>query len=533
MASHGGSRRESAVIVALVLAFLIGRPPLAAQQADTSRERSPYEQLQLFSSALNHIRVNYMDSVTYGELVRAAINGMLHALDPHSFLLARRDWERRNALERGELSGVGAAVEQEDSAVTVLNVIPGSPAAKAGIQPGDRIAAIDDTVATQLKATDVALRLAGPEGSKVRVRLERGMRLEPDTLSVVLTRRVVNRPIVAASLLPNHVTGYVRLSWFGPKATDELQDAVRGLQRRGAQQLILDLRDNPGGLMEAAVDIASAFFPKGTVIFRTKGRKAEATKDFVTTRDGPFRGLPLIVLLNERSASAAEALAGSLQDHDRALIVGRRSFGKALVQGPFILMPAGDVVMLTIARVITPSGRVIQRRYRHLAVEQYESFAGKSGAAEDTLAVFKTDHGREVRGGGGIAPDIFVPAPRDLPVWWSVAADSGFDFAVADSVAATLPPTPAARDQWLNEPARWSEPLLEPFLARVRTRLHVSALTDSALDARIASSLASRVTMVRWPADGVNELRIRYDPDIRAALTFFAQLASLLSAPQR
>lgn len=533
MANLGSSRSDRSLIVALVLAITMGVRPAEAQQPDTSRERSPYEQLQLFSSVLNHIRVNYMDSVTYGELMRAAIDGMLHALDPHSYFMARRDWERRSALERGDLPGVGAALEQEDSAITVLNVIPGGPAAEAGIQPGDRVAAINDTVVAQLKAADVALRLAGPEGSTVRLRLERGMRLEPDTFSVVLTRRVIRLPVVAVSVMPSHVTGYVRLAWFGPKSGEELQDAVRGLQRRGVQQLILDLRDNPGGLMEAAVDIASQFFPKGTVIFRTRGRKADATKDFLTTRDGAFRGLPLIVLLNERSASAAEALAGSLQDHDRALIVGRRSFGKALVQGPFLLMPAGDVVLLTIARVVTPSGRLIQRRYRSLGYEQYWSFAGKSGAAEDTLEVFKTDHGREMRGGGGIAPDVFLPGPENFPVWWSVAADSGFDFAVADSVAATLPPTPAAREQWLSEPVRWSGQLLSSFLQRVRTRLRVSAQADSALVARISLSLASRVAAVRWPPDGANELRIRNDPDILAAVTYFGRLPNLLSTPPR
>jgi len=531
VASYAARCRTSALIGALLLASVMSLRPLSAQQADTARERSPYEQLQLFSSVLNHIRVNYMDSVTYRELVRAAIEGMLHALDPHSSFLSRRDWERRSALERGDLPGVGVAVEQEDSVITVLDVVPGSPAAKAGIQPGDRVAAIDDTVVAQLKIADVALRLAGSEGSTVRVRLERGMRLEPETLSVVLTRRALKLPIVWVSLLPDHVTGYARLAWFGPKAGDELQDAIRGLRERGAQQLMLDLRDNPGGLMDAAVDIASGFFPKGTVIFRTKGRKADTTKDFVTERNGAFSRLPLIVLLNERSASAAEALAGSLQDHDRALIVGRRSFGKALVQGPFLLQPAGDVVMLTIARVVTPSGRVIQRRYRSLGYEQYESFAGKSGAAEDTVQVFKTDHGREVRGGGGIAPDVSLPPPRDLPVWWSVAAASGFDFAVADSVAATLPATPAARDQWLSEPARWSG-LLEAFLRRVRTRLDVSAQTDSALSARISLALASRVVAVRWPSNGVNELWIRNDPDIRAALPYFGRLPTLLSAPQ-
>ena len=477
---------------------------------------------------LNHIRVNYMDSVRYHELMRAAIDGMLHSLDPHSYYLSRRDWEKQADLERGELPGVGAVLEQEDSAITVLTVIPGSPAAKSGIQPGDRVTAVNDTVVSQMKVADVTLQLAGPEGSTVQLRLERGSRLEPDTFTVVLTRKVFKLPVVFATVLPDHVTGFIRLAWFGPKAGDEVRDALRGLQRRGARQLILDLRDNPGGLMTAAVDMASQFFPKSTLIFRTRGRKSDATKEFYTSRDGPFRTWPLIVLVNERSASAAEALAGSLQDHDRALIVGRRTFGKALVQAPFLLAPSGDVVILTIARVITPSGRVIQRRYRSLSYRQYLSFAGRSGAPEDTADVFKTDHGREVRGGGGIAPDVSLPGRVSLPVWWSIAADSGFDFVIADSVAATLPPTPAARDQWLTDPDRWSKDLLPPFLQRVRTRLRVAAQPDSAVAARISWYLATRAAAVRWPPDGADELRVRTDPDIRAALPYFSRLTSLL-----
>ena len=515
----------------LTLAVVSMTVPTAAlaQRADSSRESSPYEQLQVFSGVLNHIRANYMDSVTYGELTRAAIDGMLHALDPHSYYLRRQDWEKQSALERGELPGVGASLEEEDSAITVLSVAPESPASKAGIQPGDRVTAINDTVVKELKVADVALRLTGPVGSTVRLRLERGARLEPDTLSVVLTRKTFRPPILVRAVLPDHVTGYIRLAWFGPKAGDEMQGALQAL-RPDIVRLILDLRDNPGGLMEAAVDVVSPFFPKSTVIFRTKGRK-DATRDFLTTRDGAFRDLPLIVLVNERTASAAEAVAGSLQDHDRAVIVGRRSFGKALVQAPFLLAPSGDVVMLTIARVVTPSGRVIQRRYRSMGYEQYLSFAGRSGAAEDTMSLFKTDRARDVRGGGGIEPDVFLPTHTDLPIWWSVAADSGFDLAVADSVAATLPATAAMRERWLSDSASWSGQLLSAFLERVRTRLNVSAKPDSTTAARIALYLASRVAAVRWPPDGGTNLRVRNDPDLRAALPYFARLQSLLSPP--
>jgi len=302
----------------------------------------------------------------------------------------------------------------------------------------------------------------------------------------------------------------------------------------GAERIILDLRNNPGGLIDAAVDVASEFFPNGTPVFRTQGRKQDATHEFVTKHEGDFVSFPMIVLINGHSASAAEALAGSLQDHDRALILGRRSFGKALVQANFVLVPSGDVVELTIARVFTPSGRLIQRRYRGLSYEEYLSFAGKSGAAEDTLAIFKTDHGRAVRAGGGIEPDVPLPAPTDLPLWWSVATDSGFVGAVADSVAQTLSATPAVRARWLTDPQLWRDRVWAPFLERVRTRLHVRApQVDSALAGRFALLLAERAATVRWSPSAGDELRIRNDPDIEAAVTYFPRLSDLLFGASR
>lgn len=527
--THRGARRFLPAGLALVTtAAALG--PAAAQRADTTREPTPYEQLQLFSNVLNQIRANYIDSVTYEALVRAAIDGMLHALDPHSQFMPRAEWERLDAFEHGDLPGVGLELEQEDSLVTVLGVTPGGPAAKAGIQPGDRITTVNDTVVAGLRATEVALRLTGPKGSSVALLVERGSRLDPQRMSVVLKRRSVKPPPTTISGMADSITGYVWLAWFGPKAPVEVPSAVRGLRRRGARQLILDLRDNPGGIAQAALDIAALFLPKGTLVFRTKGRKADANKDYVSPRDGDLLKMPLIVLINEHSASASEALTGSLQDHDRALIVGRRSFGKALVQTGFLLMPAGDMVMLTIAHVLTPSGRFIQRRYQGVGYRQYVSLAGKAGAVEDTVAVYHTDRGREVRGGGGIVPDVSIPAPTELPIWWSVAVDSGFDVAVADSIATTLSTTQASRAQWTNTPSRWATDLLAPFLARVRARLHVSAQPDSALAARVALRLAVRAATVRWPPDGGDEVGIRNDPEIRTAVSLFPRLPNLLGA---
>ncbi|MGH7538607.1 MAG: S41 family peptidase [Gemmatimonadales bacterium] len=515
------SSRHAVGWAALLLATLGGRLP--------AQQRAAYEELQAFSGVLNHVRMNYVDSVSYAQLVHAAIDGLLRALDPHSAFYSRLDYDKLNAIERGELAVTGLALEEVDSAVTVLGVAPRSPAAKAGIQPGDRLVMVNDTAVAGIPVRALELRLAGSKGSKVRLRLERGPRLEPDTLAVTVKRDFLQARSVSVARMVDSLTGLVRLEEFGAEAGKEVHDALNRLKGERMRRAVLDLRGNPGGSVISAVEVAAEFFPKGTVVFRTRGRKRDVDTTYVTKRDGAFRDLPLIVLIDEHSASAAEALAGSLQDHDRALLVGRRSFGKALMQTAFVVPPSGEILMLTIGHVLSPSGRFIQRRYRGLAAEQYRSLAGKGGAEEDTLQEYQTDAGRVVRGGGGIAPDVELARPAPLPVWWSVAADSGFDDAVADSVALTLPADLGARRVWLLARDVWRSTLLPPFLARVRTRLKVAAQTDSALDARLAFTLAARVAEVRWGPDARDEFVFRPP----AALDYFPRLDSLLAPPRR
>jgi len=504
--------------------------PCFAAVLPAQTPRAAYEELQTFSGVLNHIRLNYPDSVGYSELVAAAIRGVLRALDPHSYYVSRLEWEKRSALDRGELATIGVALEEVDGAATVLTVVPRSPADKKGIVAGDRVLALNDTSVAGLDMRTLELRLAGEKGSKVRLRLERGPRLEPDTFSVTVKRNPFDVHSVSIVRMVDSITGYLRLEAFMGHATDEVHDGLKKLRGMHARRIILDLRANPGGIVVAAVEIASEFLPEKTVVFRTRGRKRDTDTTFVTKRNGDFREIPLIVLIDERSASASEALASSLQDHDRALLVGRRSFGKALMQSLFFL-PSGDNIWLTVGRVITPSGRIIQRRYRGIGYEQYLSFAGKSGAEEDTLAVFKTDAGRPVRGGGGIVPDVVVPITAFLPVWWSAAADSGFDDAIADSVAQTLPVTAVARTAWLSADGDWRAKLVSPFLARVRSRLGVAATTDSALDHRLARILAARVAEVRWGPEAREEFLVHNDPTIRGALEQFPRLPQLLAPP--
>jgi carboxyl-terminal processing protease len=516
------------VAVALMLVDL-GLPPAGRLW---SQARSNYEELQTFSAVLNHIRINYVDTVQYAQLVRAAIDGVLRSLDPHSRFVPREDVELLDALARGELGSVGLVLEDVDDVPTVLTVTRGGPAAKKGVMAGDRLVAIDDTTIAGLEAKAVELKLAGRSGSKVTLSLERGPRFEPEAYRVTLKRDRVEERAVPSVRMLDETTGYVWLAEFTGQAPDDLEKALGRLRRDGAKQAVLDLRGNPGGQVSASVDIASMFLARNTLVFRTRGRKKDVDEDFVTTRNGQFRDLPLIVLIDRRSASASEALAGSLQDHDRALLVGRRSFGKALIQAQFAL-PAGDIVWLTIGRVLTPSGRFIQRQYSGLRAEQYYSFAGRSGAEADTAVVFHTDAGREVRGGGGIAPDVEVPAPDPLPVWQALAADSGFDDAVADSVAATLPRTEAARVEWLAGRDRWRSLLVEPYLERVRSRLGVAAVADTAMVRRLALTMAARAAEVRWGPEVRDELMLQEDPVLARARALFPRLPALLASPAK
>ena len=507
----------------LVLAS-VGAAPLAAQ----TPALSAYEQLQTFSGVLNHVRVNYVDSVEFGGLVRSAIRGMLRSLDPHSYYVSRQDFELRAAYDRGLLAGVGLSLEDADGASTVLAVEPDGPAARGGVLAGDRIRALGDSVVAGVGSRDLEVRLLGDKGTKVRVTFDRGARLEPDTFSVTLKRQIIEHHVVSPPRMVDATTGYVRLAQFTPLAPTELADAIGKLTGSGAKQLILDLRNNPGGEVSAMVAIASLFLDARTPVFRTQGRKRTGLDVVNTTSAGPYARLPLVLLVNEGSASASEMLAGSLQDHDRALVIGRMTFGKALMQSALAL-PNGDVVWLTIARVVTPSGRVIQRRYSGLAYEQYEALAGKGGAAVDTAAVFHTDHGRTVRGGGGIRPDVERPV-ADFPAWFSVAADSGWLTAIADSVAATLAADKASLAVWSAAPERWDAQLLTPLVARARSRLAIQGEPAPDVRRRVSRYLASRAIATRWGSPAAEEFLLHSDEDVRLAIAQFPKLASLLVA---
>ena len=517
MPSSASIRSTSALVAALLTAAV----PAEAQQ------RTSYEELQTFSQVLTYIFHNYPDSVSYSVLVKAAIDGVLRDLDPHSLFFSRLDYERLDSLQRGDLAQTGAALDEVDGEPTVLGVYPKSPAEGAGIRPGDRVVAINDTVVAGLEIETIRLRMAGASGSKIRVRFARGPRLEPDTFTVSLKRKVLEVRYVFESRMADSITGFLRLNEFGEKSATEVHDAIKDLKKQGARRIILDLRNNPGGIVGQAVDLVSEFVPKGTIVFSTRGRRADVDTTFRTTRDGEFRDLPLILLVNERSASAAEATAASLQDHDRALIVGRRSFGKALMQDDFFLS-SGEVLHMTIGHVISPSGRYIQRRYSGLALEQYYSLAGSTGAAADTDQIYHTDAGRPVRGGGGVQPDLVDSAGAEPGAWWAVAEDSGWVAAVADSVAATLPGTNAGMIAFEATLPNWGRTLMPGLLGRIRRQLQVQAVVDTLTQWRLGYEVGRRVVETRWGLDAMYDLDLHHDADVRMALGAFPRLADLL-----
>ncbi len=473
----------------LVAALLLSVP------GSPTRAQTAYEQLQQLTEALNLVRANYVDSVGYGQLTHAAINGILRSLDPHSYFMPAADFELLLAIESGNLTTAGLSLTEADGEIIVLSVLPGGAAGRHGLRAGDRVRAVNDTTTAGQRAFEVELRLSGTERRNVTLTVERGLRAQPDTFRLQFrTETYRNEAVTGVQMLSDGI-GYVQLSHFTQNANRELESAVKELRSRHASGIILDLRDNPGGPVASSVDVAGLFLEKDVLVFRTDGRKGETDQAYSTRRRGPFHELSIALLVNRGTASAAEAVAASLQDHGRATIVGRRTYGKALVQAPFLLR-SGDVMWLTIARVYSPGGRLLQRDYRGRSPEAY---ADPSDGEEGT---------------GGIVPDVLVPAMA-LPAWWTRALAGGAARAVADSVAATLEGTPDARAAWAAAEAEWAERLLIPLLARLEVPRDNAGSAEAR--ATVARMLAARAAEVRWGEDAALALLLRGDADVRAA----------------
>ncbi|MFN2384113.1 MAG: S41 family peptidase [Gemmatimonadota bacterium] len=403
------SKRIGTVFVLLfVLAILTGGiiyDDLSASDGD-----DPYQAIKLLNETIHQVSDKYVDSIAQDSLYLRAIEGMLMSLDPYSQLLSPSDYDDLKIHTQGNYEGLGIRIDIVDEVLSVIAPIEGTPAYKAGLRAGDQILAVDGATTQGWSEEKAVQELRGPRGSKVALRIGRvGL---DETFTVEIVRSPITLSAVPYAFILRDGIGYVRFTQFSERGREELRDAIRDLERQGMRGLILDLRDNPGGLLDQSIEVSDLFLPKGVEIVSTQGRMADSDRTWSARDNDDFSVHPMVLLVNRSSASASEIVAGALQDHDRALLVGQSTWGKGLVQSLFPL-DDGYFLKLTTARYYTPSGRSIQRENEPLDLEEI-ALPEEMGTLEDERKdipdslVFRTDMGRTVYGGGGVMPDVII-----------------------------------------------------------------------------------------------------------------------------
>ncbi len=488
------SAAVTVVVVSALVGGLFGGRALATQDRVAQRYK-------VFSTALAAIESNYVDEVDTDRLVYAAINGMLQTLDPHSSFMDPRSYSQMRERQEGRYYGLGITIQVQNGDITVIALFDGSPAYLKGIRRGDVIAEIEGESVQGWTSDQAVRRLRGPRGSAVRIAIRR--QGYDELIPLEVTRDEINIPTILGALMVNASTGYVRLRDFSETTDHDLGLALNELAEQGMQQVLLDLRDNPGGPLDQAIRVADRFLPRGDMIVYTRGRIPNSDQDYHASEDSDFIGLPLVVLVNRNSASASEIVAGAIQDHDRGLIVGETTFGKALVQSVY-RVSQGAGLALTTARYFTPSGRLIQRPWDG-TFDEYLTYSlrDQEDEREHSSADLKyTDAGRQVYSGGGIEPDRFKAGPIE-----------GFD------------PTPVGRRLF----ARQAFPrYAQKYSVRGDTRISGEArnrvtidrdfeVTDSMLDDFVAFLEQERLTVDREelkPDEAFVRALIRYHIDL-------------------
>lgn len=497
-------------------------------QRGVGQERNVYANAQLFEQVLSYVSQVFVDEEQPDSLYRMAIDGMLQELgDPHTSFLPAKDYENLRIQTQGEYGGLGISILKRAGWVTIVAPLPGTPGERAGLRAGDQIVEVNGE-STKGWDDDLAVtKLRGPKGTTVDLKVARLGAEEP--LEFKITRDEIHILSVPTAYMVDKDVGYVELVSFSESSTTEMRAAIDKLRGMGAKGIILDLRGNPGGLLEEGVSLSDLFLDAGMPVVDTKGRWAESTQSLKASAPDEYKGMPLVVVVGPYSASAAEIVAGALQDHDRALVVGRPTYGKGSVQTVFRLS-GNNHLKLTTARWYTPSGRSIQRPY---ADEHPTEEAAATPETTDSAAqkVYTTDSGRVVTGGGGIHPDLLINsdtttlAERDLidalqRASWSKYLETLFAFGVRyNKEHADLKPgfeiTPAA----LNE-----------FYA---------ALRDGGMDVDrslfdggrrwVSYQIGQEITMSRWGSAERRERQNMDDPSILAAVSLLKRADSPMS----
>jgi carboxyl-terminal processing protease len=520
---------------------MVGTRAGAVQNQDRVMER-----YQVYTSALSAIEREYAKPLESAQLIYGSIDGMLRTLDPHSSFLEPKAYTRMREQQSGTYTGVGITIVSLDGQITVTQLFEGSPAYRAGIRRNDVLARVGQPIPGKTpreiaweetkgwQTEDVVERVRGPKGTTVELSIRRpGV----DTLiDLTVERDQIQITTVRTAFMIAPGTGYVRLQDFSETTDDELGAALTKLKGAGMERLILDLRDNPGGPLDQAIAVSGRFLKRGQMVVATRGRVANSDEDYRTEQAGGYLDQPMVVMVNRNSASASEIVSGAMQDHDRALVVGETTFGKALVQGVYRLSE-GAGLALTTGRYFTPSGRMIQRPWDG-AFDEYLTFTYRDQApARDHAAsqLKYTDGGRKVYSGGGIEPDHFIPGPVEgfNPSRFSrMLRDRGAFVSFAERFTADGDKRPAAQSAARHRVARgWT--VTDAMVAEFREFVAAQRLRID--EAAFKNDLAFIKSMIRFEVEvdlfGIEEARrnlTRVDPQVQSALGYFDEARQLL-----
>ncbi len=495
------------------------------------------ERYRVYTAALADIEQQYVEPVDAATAVYGSIDGLLRTLDPHSSFFDPNTYAQMRERQEGKYPGIGVTIVAANEDVTVTELFEGSPAYKAGIRRGDVIARVGTESAKGWTTRQVSDKIRGPKGTTVNVSIRRP---GSDTLiELTVMRDEINITTVSAAFMLQPGTAYLRLRDFSETSDGEIQAALKKLSGQGMERLVLDLRDNPGGLLDAAIGIASHFLKRGQMVVYTRGRVQNSDKDYPAVVQGQYLNVPLIVMVNRGSASASEIVTGAMQDHDRAIIVGEQTFGKALVQSVYRIAN-GAGLALTTGRYYTPSGRMIQRPWDG-AFDDYLTYGlrDQTEHREHPASELKyTDSGRKVYGGGGIEPDHFMAGPIEgfNPSYPTRQLfNRGMFVGFAERFTADGDTRPANRrvssQHKVLRGFEVTPAILEEFKQYAISQ-HVKV--D---EAAFATDVAFIKAMIHFEVDvdlfGVEEARrqlLKLDPQARFALGFFDEAKALLSA---
>jgi carboxyl-terminal processing protease len=520
-----------AVVLSAIAGGLVGGSVLARQDEVAQNYR-------LYTATLAAIESEYVDKVEPDRLVYSSIDGMLRTLDPHSSFLDPRSYAQMRERQEGRYYGLGISILTVEGDITVMSIFEGSPAYKKGLRRGDIIAKIEGQDAKGWTQDQAVRKLRGPKGTTVNISIKR--RGYDGLVDLSIERDEINILTVLGAFMIDAERGYVRVREFSETTDDELGRALEALQAKGLKKLVLDLRDNPGGPLDQAIRVANRFLPRGELIVYTRGRAQNSEQDFYATERSQYTDLPVVVLVNRNSASASEIVAGALQDHDRALIVGETTFGKALVQSIYRIS-GGAGLALTTGRYYTPSGRLIQRPWDG-SFDEYLTYTLRDqngDRARNAVDLRYTDARRKVYGGGGIEPDRHIAGPVEgfNPTRFGrtlyarqmfenyaekYSAEGDTRFSANSATRRTVKRGFTVTDEMVND--------FKEFLVKQRVRV------DEAAFAKDVGFIRAMIHLqVNSALFGIEEARrnlIAQDPMAQQALSLFPEAEKLMSAPR-